>query len=265
MKKAARQQLEERLAQQEEQRQQKIRRRAARFDQDSTTAEAVEGAESNAGRRVTGIAKLRRRHGTTELFEDTSADAPRLNAERVDPHELALPEYYDDMNEYCADGVVELAVSTVLRELRAGNRCMLMWFDARAEMGAFGFELSCEADFDAIFRLFATAPLCPPLDHGVGKLRSMLGDTQGIKQVFVSATLDDASLSALCALPGMSGGAEFGSSELVYYNPEWRFANVVHRRTYLEECRQMLGKNGILMVDGTASLTDVASGKEGSL
>jgi len=140
-----------------------------------------------------------------------------------------------------------------------------MWFDARAEMGAFGFELSCEADFDAIFRLFATAPLCPPHDHGVGKLRSMLGDTQGIKQVFVSAALDDESLAALCALPGLSGGAEFGASELVYYNPEERFAHPTRRRSYLEECRQMLGKNGILMADGTASLADASSGKEGGV
>ena len=112
---------------------------------------------------------------------------------------LSDDAYYADMNEYCADGVVELAISTVLRELRAGNACMLMWFDARAALGAFGFELAREADFDAIYRLFATAPLTSP-DNGVGKLRSMLGDTQGIKQIFVTSALDEAAIAKVFGL-----------------------------------------------------------------
>jgi hypothetical protein len=265
LKKEQSKQLEERLEQQEAARREKIRLRSEKYS-DQTIAAPEEDGRSNAGRRVEGISGIRRRRGATELYEDAWTGASEAAGLRVDPHELSRPEYYDDMNEYCADGVVELAVSTVLRELRAGNRCMLMWFDARAEMGAFGFELTNEADFDAIFRLFATAPLCPPLDHGVGKLRAMLGDTQGIKQVFVSAALDGASLSALCELPGMAGGAEFGASELVYYNPEDRFAHPSERRTYLEECRVMLGKSGILMVDGSAALSAGATaGKEGNV
>ena len=174
---------------------------------------------------------------------------------------LADAAYYADMNEYCADGVVELAISIVLRELRSGNRCMLMWFDARAELGAFGFELDEESDFDSIYRLFSTAPLCSPADHGVGKLRSMLGDTQGVKQVFVSAALDRQSVTALSELPGMTGGAEFGSVELIYYSPEERFLDPEAHRVYLEGCRQMLGANGILMVDGSARLSADAAGR----
>ena len=260
-KKAQKKQLEERLAEQEAQRREQTRRREAKYEAVSSSA-PIEDGESNAGRRVAGVGKLRRRRGTTELFEETRAEAAETAGLRVDPHELAHARYYDDMNEFCADGVVELAVSTVLRELRHGHRCMLMWFDARAELGAFGFELTDETDFDNIFRTFATAPLCPPEDHGVGRLRSMLGDTQGIKQVFVSAALDGASLSALCELPGMTGGAEFGTAELVYYNPEERFAHPVERRAYLEECRQMLGANGILMVDGSARLATTDRAKE---
>lgn len=262
LKRARKKELQQRLEQQEAAHREHIRLRGEKYG-DRTVAAPTEDGQSNASRRVRGISGIRRRRGATELLEEAQEREVSTAPLQVDPHELALPEYYDDMNEYCADGVVELAVSTVLRELRRGNRCMLMWFDARAEMGAFGFELTNEADFDAIFRLFATAPLCSPRDHGVGKLRSMLGDTQGIKQVFVSADLDSVSLAALCALPGMTGGTEFGASELVYYNPEERFAHAARRRTYLEECRQMLGKHGILMVDGSASLnTTATSGKE---
>lgn len=261
-RKAMRQRLEEQLDRQEADRQEKLRRRAAQYDDDSTTAEAVEGAESHAGRRVGGISRIRRRRGATELYEKAGEPVSEPFGQSVDPHELIHPAYYDDMNEFCADGVVELAISTVLRELRMGNQCMLMWFDARAELGAFGFELAGETDFDHIFRTFATAPLCPPADHGVGRLRSMLGDTQGIKQVFVSAALDGASLSALCDLPGITGGAEFGAAELVYYNPEERFAHPVERRTYLEECSRMLAAGGILMIDGSARLNDIAQTRD---
>lgn len=262
-KRAEKQQLLDKLDEQEAARRERIRLRGQKYS-DRTVADAVEDGQSNASRRVQGVSGIRRRRAVTELFDEVQEPIAERARLQVDPHELGAPAYYDDMNEYCADGVVELAISTVLRELRAGNRCMLMWFDARAEMGAFGFELANEADFDAIFRLFATAPLCSPQDHGVGKLRSMLGDTQGIKQVFVSAALDGASLSALCALPDLCGGAEFGAAELVYYSPEERFAHPIERRTYLEECRQMLGKYGILMVDGSKSLADRPVKEEGS-
>ena len=81
-----------------------------------------------------------------------SAPAPDVNA-------LAREEYYADMNEYCADGVVEMTVALTLRELRRGRAVTLAWFDERAEIGAYSFTLRSESDFDMIFRLFATAPL----------------------------------------------------------------------------------------------------------
>lgn len=194
--------------------------------------------------------------GTPAAKETATGDtaAARADVMPLDVAVLSDDAYYADMNEYCADGVVELAISTVLRELRAGNACMLMWFDARAALGAFGFELAREADFDAIYRLFATAPLTSP-DNGVGKLRSMLGDTQGIKQIFVTSAPDEAAIADLLALPGMTGGAEFGSTELLYYDPEERFAHAEERRAYLEGCRAMLAENGILMVNGSARLS----------
>ncbi|MBR2621170.1 MAG: DUF58 domain-containing protein [Clostridia bacterium] len=258
--------LQEALLRQEEQRREKQHLRQLKYEAEG--AENVSDTEagepmSSAQKRLRATAHRHKRHEATELFERETAQPSTQDTPRVDPQALADPSYYADMNEYCADGVVELAISIVLRELRAGNRCMLMWFDARAELGAFGFELDEERDFDAIYRLFSTAPLCSPADHSVGKLRSMLGDTQGVKQVFVSAALDRQSMTTLCELPGMTGGAEFGSVELVYYSPEERFLNVQARRAYLESCRVMLGANGILMVDGSARLSAaIVNGRE---
>lgn len=255
--------LEEALLRQEEQRREKQHLRQLKYETEgegAVVSEASDDAASNAQKRLQRATR-RKRHEATELFEREETAPETKETPAVDPMALADAAYYADMNEYCADGVVELAISIVLRELRSGNRCMLMWFDARAELGAFGFELDEESDFDSIYRLFSTAPLCSPTDHSVGKLRSMLGDTQGVKQVFVSAALDRQSVTALSELPGMTGGAEFGSVELIYYSPEERFLDPEAHRAYLEGCRQMLGANGILMVDGSARLSADAAGR----
>lgn len=233
------------VEEQEAKHREKVRRRQKALEEGLLTTESIkeagEGAMSNAARRLQAEAQAK---------EQAKADVePALPV-----HRLARDEYYADMNEYCADGVVEMTIAIVLRELRAGNRCLLMWFDARAEMGAFGFELQEESDFEAIYHLFATAPLCASEGHSPLRLRQMLLDTQGVKQVFVSAALQEAEITALCHLPGLRGGGEFGSAELVYYNPEQRFAHPEARRVYLEGCRYMLAESGIDAIDGMTHL-----------
>jgi hypothetical protein len=52
----------------------------------------------------------------------------------------------------------------------------------------------------------------------------------------------------------LRGGGEFGSAELVYYNPEQRFAHPEARRVYLEGCRHMLAESGIDAIDGMTHL-----------
>lgn len=191
--------------------------------------------------------------GNDTVEAPTKASEPESPA-APDPLQPRDADCYLDGSEYGADGVVELTVALALRELRAGRSCLLMWFDARAELGAFGFELHEAADLESIYRLFATAPLTAP-DNGVGKLRAMLGDTQGIKQIIVTAALDRASMSEICDIPGVSGSGETGATTLVYYAPEERFANPCELRLYLEGCRRMLAEKGVDMVDGTPYLS----------
>ena len=53
-----------------------------------------------------------------------------------DVHRLLTDEYYEDMNEYVADGVVELTVAHVLAELQAENDCMLnFWTEQQLRLG----------------------------------------------------------------------------------------------------------------------------------
>ena len=148
------------------------------------------------------------------------------------------------MNEYCADGVIELTASAVLRELRSGNRCYLVWFDSRVEGGVLAFDLTDENDFDGIFRLFATAPLCRP-EQKVSRLRTMVADTQSIKQIFVVPAPDEVTVTEFSNMGDLTDGSSQGAVELLCYEPEERFADVGARRRFVENCRALLQANGI--------------------
>jgi len=157
---------------------------------------------------------------------------------------LSEPRFYDDMNEYCADGVIELTISAVLRELRMGNQCYLVWFDSRVEGGVLSFDLTDENDFDGIFRLFATAPLCRP-EQKVSRLRTMLADTQSIKQIFVVPAPDEVTVTEFSNMGDLTDGSSQGAVELLCYEPEERFADASARRRFMENCRALLQANGI--------------------
>ena len=182
------------------------------------------------------------------------ADAPvEETAETVVPAtdvaELARDSYYDDMNEYCADGVVELAVASVLKELRAGSECTLLWFDRRSDTGVYCFTLRGRADFDAIFRLFSTAPLCPPTDS-LTRLSGMLSNASDIKQLYITSNITPEAVRELCTMPALVDGSSTGSAELILYNPEERFAHPAERKLYIEGCREQLMSKGLKLTEG---------------
>lgn len=160
-----------------------------------------------------------------------------------DPFALSCPADYEDMNEFAADGVVELTVAAVLRELRRGNCVVLLWYDDRAKQGAFAETLESPEDFELIWKVFATAPLCAASD-AVTRLPSILSEVQSAKQIFVTAYLDSDGLADFCALPG-AGDAQ-GSVELVFYNPKKRYANAEARRQFLDMCAARLAEAGVL-------------------
>lgn len=190
----------------------------------------------------------------TKLREEIHNSAEEKRAAMAVPAEtnenlLADDAFYEDMNEYLADGVVELTVATLLEEFRNGKIVNLMWFDKRSEAGAYCMTLHGKEDFELIFREFATAPLCPP-ENSVARLCAMASETQSTKQIFVTGAVDRASISALCSIPGMIEGASFGSSQVMLYNPEERFANRALRMRYIESCRAQLAENGLVLVEG---------------
>jgi hypothetical protein len=164
--------------------------------------------------------------------------------EAVDVHELAAPVLYEDMNEYLADGVVELTIASVLAELRKGHEVLLLWFDRRSDTGVFGYPLRGIDEFENVYHLFATAPLCAP-DKKVTSLTAMVSDIQAAKQMFVVSTMDTPMITDLCGLPGVSDAGSFGSAEVALYNPEERFRYPRERALYLEGCREQLAASGL--------------------
>ena len=175
---------------------------------------------------------------------ETAPEAVASESSNCNVHRLAQAMYYEDMNEYLADGVVELTVASVLAELRQGHEVTLLWFDKRADTGLYAYAVRGVSEFESIYHLFATAPLCDAYKR-VCHLPAMISDIESTKQLFITSTMDQAMLSELASLPGISDASNFGSAEVILYNPEDRFLHPVERASYLEGCRETLSANGL--------------------
>ncbi len=178
----------------------------------------------------------------------------------VNVHELASFAHYEDMNEYLADGVVELTIAMVLSELRQGHEVLLLWFDRRSDTGVFGYPLRGIDEFETIYHLFATAPLCEPdrpdgtSSKDVTALTAMSSHLQSAKQLFVIPSLDTAMLSSLSSLPGMADAGTAGAAEVILYSPEERFKYPRERSLYLEGCREQLAGHGVSLTAGSFNI-----------
>lgn len=210
-------------------------------------AKKVKKSKKSANDGETGVVKASAEDG--EKVDAASVQVESADAQvSVDIERLAEDRYYNDMNEFCADGVVELAVAAVQSELRDGCVCTLAWFDARSEDGVYCFELHDMLDLDTVFRLIATAPLTAP-ENDVTRLSGLMKDAQDVKQMYVTAALDPASVRRLCALPCVANGVS-GATEVIFYDPEERYAERSQRKLYIEGCREQLFSNGLRLIEG---------------
>lgn len=214
----------------------------ARLDQRNAVTESLDARNKGKANAV------------NEKINAAAEAAVETAEETVDVHELAEPLFYEDMNEYLADGVVELTIASVLAELRKGHEVLLLWFDRRSDTGVFAYPLRGVDQFENIYHLFATAPLCSP-DKKVTSLTAMLSDIQSAKQMFVVSTMDTAMVTDLSGLPGVSDAGSFGSAEVVLYNPEERFRYPRERALYLEGCREQLATSGLSLTAGGFHVT----------
>ncbi len=158
-------------------------------------------------------------------------------------------EFEDELPEYCADGVVEIAVAAMNSELRKGNNCTVIWYDKRTDRGIQSVNLSDLADFDDTYLKFASAAVVPH-EQRISELTNLIGEAVNVTVKIVTANIDPASITQYCAIPAMFGGAGTGcATEIVLFNPTEKYQSAMERLEYTESARIQLRHNGISLTD----------------
>ena len=213
-------------------------------------------AEKKRERQMLDLAILQKKHpekaarrmdalraAEQKKMPDAEAHSPSEStvSREKEAHLLREDRFYEDMNEYCADGVVELTIATALREVRNGNEVVLIWYDNRSESGICAYTFHSPEEFQTVYPVFATAPLSAS-DRFVGDLALLTGDPSGIRRIFVTASVDGETVGAFAGMPVSAG--EFGGSEILLYHPETRFLYPEKRNAYVEGCRDAVARSG---------------------
>lgn len=158
-------------------------------------------------------------------------------------------EYAADIDEYCADGVIEIAVSAVMRELMHGSRCTLVWFDEREESGLMMCDIESLGDLDRIYHRFATAPVTTA-EHEVSALAALIESTGGMTVRVVTANIDPYAEASYEKMPSVYGGTGTGNvTEILLFNPEERYEDRAARRSYIDMCRSGLSSGGVNLTE----------------
>lgn len=217
-----------------------------------------EPKEKRSGYTGSGYAG-KKKPADSRTAEEIAAEAAAAEAKRKEDETKAQlatggvihPRYAADMDEFCADGVVEMSIAAILNELQSGNTVVLFWYDARMEGGIASAELTCPEDFEHIYPVFATAPSCPE-DRPVTNLLMLIAESLNVTIRICTSNLDPLALTHYSAIPGMFGGAGTGCvAEVLLFNPESRYEDVTIRREYVELCRLRLAKDGVDLTEVT--------------
>ena len=162
---------------------------------------------------------------------------------------IVKDEFEDELPEYCADGVVEIAVAAMNTELRRGNKCTVIWYDKRSDKGIFYVNLSDLGELDDTYLRFSAAAVAP-CEQKISELTNLIGEAVNVTVKIVTANIDPASVSQYCAIPAMFGGAGTGCvTEIMLFNPCDKYESTLERMEYSESARLQLMYNGVLLTD----------------
>ncbi len=196
-----------------------------------------------------------------KLYESINELTGEENSQRLDDAVLSWggkvkSEYEDDMAEFTADGIVEIALSAVKREISRGNKCTLVWYDSREDRGFSYFNISSPIELEAAFNRFASASTVE-CEKKITDLIRVISESMNVTIKFVTANIDPVSLSEYCAVPAMFGGGGAGCTcEVMLFNPESRYINPTARREYGATCKERLMGCGIYMTEFKYTKTD---------
>lgn len=229
-------------------------------------------AEISTAESVTDTAaaeKAGHKDGTEKAKEQGSASTDTASASRTDPAPdgknkisadqwggAVKADFENEMPEYCADGVADIASSLLMKELKSGSRCTVLWYDSREEKGFAHILAATVADFEGAYSRFACAPVVDA-ENRVSRLADFVSVTQNVTVKIVTANLDPINVSQYCTVPSRFGGAGTGCrTEVLVFDPEDKYVSPVSRLRYADSCRLLLRQYGIVMreveeTDGT--------------
>lgn len=160
--------------------------------------------------------------------------------------------YADDINEYAADGVIEIAIAAALREVRQGNTCKLIWYDSRIPGGTQVCHMDSPEDLDRDFKTFATAELASK-DKSMTKLIALISETQGVTVLFITPLLDSELIDGMREAASLFNNiSSSGAVELYYFNPGERITDHKEKerhREYAESCKLQLLTTGVAVAE----------------
>ncbi len=162
---------------------------------------------------------------------------------------IVKEDFEDELPEYCADGVVEIAVATMNSELRKGNKCTVVWYDKRSDKGIYSVNLTDLGELDDTYLKFSSAAVVP-CEQKISELTNLIGEAVNVTVKIVTANIDPYSVAQYCAIPAMFGGAGTGCvTELMLFNPTEKYESALERMEYSGSARLQLRHNGISMTD----------------
>ncbi|MGM9636593.1 MAG: DUF58 domain-containing protein [Eubacteriales bacterium] len=169
--------------------------------------------------------------------------------------------FTDDVGEFVADGIIETAIALTLYTLEQHSGSVtLVWFDSRSETGIFGIRLESDADFDSIYRTFATAPITDTAESPGDLAALVASGSDQVTYRFVTGCVDHALAASLSTLT-MRGSV---TAELYTYLPIEKVMPSA-KKDYFDElnaAQSAIARTGIRILD--ARDTDLFSAEKSS-
>ncbi len=214
--------------------------------------EEIKEAAADAARRE----KIKKTEAALEKANEESdlekiISAARREEKDEDPDVRAFggrvkKEEMADFDEYCADGVVEMAIAAALTEIRKGNVCTLAWFDRRCDSGIASVTAGSAPEFESAYTSLSTAANVDS-EARVSYLTTAVTDSSNITLKIVTSNIDPVNLAEISGIPAVFGGAGTGcAAELILFSPAHRFEDPLERRAYAAESALRLLKSGIV-------------------
>lgn len=185
-----------------------------------------------------------------KLLEEIDGDMREAGDEEIDEAVrvwggAVLSDFADEMPEFCADTVAEIAVAEVMNEIRHGHHCTVAWFDPREDSGVSVVDAVDLSSFEDIYNRFSGAPVVSEKQR-VYDLSRLISEAANVTIRIITANLDPSSLAQYSQIPAMFGGAGSGCiTEVLFYNPTEKYKAPMEREEYVSACAAKLRQQGI--------------------